>query len=91
MPWGYSLIETNHWRKMNNRNIQDEFQNLKPYDMSLYLDSSVSGKQQNYIDVQYYFDKIFSGFKPVAMNENNLNTMLDLLISWGTALKAIRK
>ena len=36
--------------------IPDEFQNLKPYDMNLYLDSFVSGKQQNYIDVQYYYD-----------------------------------
>jgi len=32
----------------------------------------------------------FSVFKPAAMHENNLNTMLDQLISWGTALKAIR-
>ena len=36
--------------------IPDEFQNLKPYDMSLYTYSFVSGKQQNYIDVQYYHD-----------------------------------
>jgi len=37
--------------------IPDEFQNLKPYDMSLYSYSFVSGKQQNYIDVQYYCDE----------------------------------
>lgn len=71
--------------------IKDEFQNLTPYDMNLYLDSFVSGKQQNYIDVQYYFDENFSVFKPAAMHENNLNAMLDQLISWGTALKTIRK
>jgi len=33
----------------------------------------------------------FSVFKPAALHENNLNTMLDQLISWGTALKTIRK
>jgi NAD(P)H-dependent FMN reductase len=33
----------------------------------------------------------FSVFKPAAMHENNLNAMLDQLIGWGTALKAIRK
>jgi NAD(P)H-dependent FMN reductase len=33
----------------------------------------------------------FSFFKPAAMHENNLNTMLDQLISWGNALKSIRK
>ena len=37
--------------------IPDEFQNLKPYDMSLYTYSFVSGKQQNYIDIQYYHDE----------------------------------
>ena len=37
--------------------IPDEFQNLKPYDMNLYLYSFVSGKQQNYIDVHYYYDE----------------------------------
>lgn len=71
--------------------IKDEFQNLTPYDMNLYLDSFVSGKQQNYIDVQYYCDENFNVFKPAAMHENNLNAMLDQLISWGTALKTIRK
>ena len=35
--------------------IPDEFQNLKP--LNLYLDSFVSGKQQNYIDVQYFCDE----------------------------------
>jgi NAD(P)H-dependent FMN reductase len=33
----------------------------------------------------------FSVFKPTDLHENNLNTMLDQLISWGTALKTIRK
>ncbi len=33
----------------------------------------------------------FSVFKPAAFHETNLNTMLDQLISWGTALKTIRK
>lgn len=33
----------------------------------------------------------FSVFKPAALHETNLNTMLDQLISWGTALKTIRK
>jgi len=33
----------------------------------------------------------FSVFKPADMHESNLNTMLDQLISWGTALKTVRK
>ncbi|PKP08266.1 MAG: NADPH-dependent FMN reductase [Bacteroidetes bacterium HGW-Bacteroidetes-4] len=33
----------------------------------------------------------FSVFKPAVLHETNLNTMLDQLINWGTALKTIRK
>lgn len=33
----------------------------------------------------------FSVFKPAALHENNLNTLLNQLINWGTALKSIRK
>jgi len=33
----------------------------------------------------------FSVFKPAAMHENNLNTMLNQLIDWGAALQSLRK
>lgn len=33
----------------------------------------------------------FSVFKPADLHATNLNTMLDQLISWGTALKTLRK
>lgn len=33
----------------------------------------------------------FSVFKPASLHENNLNIMLDQLLSWGTALKTVRK
>jgi NAD(P)H-dependent FMN reductase len=33
----------------------------------------------------------FSVFKPADLHENNLNTMIDQLISWATALKTVRK
>lgn len=32
----------------------------------------------------------FSVFKPAAMHEKSLNTMLDQLVSWSTALKGVR-
>lgn len=32
----------------------------------------------------------FSVFKPSAIHEKSLNTMVDQLISWGTALKSVR-
>lgn len=37
--------------------IPDEFQHLTPYDMNSYTDSFVSGKQQKYIELQYYRDE----------------------------------
>lgn len=33
----------------------------------------------------------FSTFKPAAQHESSLKTMLDQLVSWGTALKGVRK
>ncbi|MDI3520773.1 NADPH-dependent FMN reductase [Tenuifilum osseticum] len=33
----------------------------------------------------------FSVFKPAELHEQNLHAMLDQLISWGTALKSLRK
>ncbi|HVL59104.1 MAG TPA: hypothetical protein VM491_21610, partial [Burkholderiaceae bacterium] len=33
----------------------------------------------------------FSKFKPAAYHEKTLNTMLDQLIGWGSALKALRE
>lgn len=33
----------------------------------------------------------FSTFKPAALHEKSLNTMLDQVIAWGGALKALRK
>ncbi|MBN2747817.1 hypothetical protein GM418_20020 [Maribellus comscasis] len=37
--------------------IPDEFQHLTPYNMNSYTDSFVSGKQQKYIELQYYRDE----------------------------------
>jgi NAD(P)H-dependent FMN reductase len=33
----------------------------------------------------------FSKFKPAPMHEKSLNTMLDQLVAWGTALKSVRE
>jgi NAD(P)H-dependent FMN reductase len=33
----------------------------------------------------------FSTFKPAAQHESSLKTMLDQVVSWGTALKSVRK
>ena len=35
----------------------NKIQKLRPLDMGVYTHSFVSGKQQNYIDTQYFFDK----------------------------------
>ena len=56
------------------------------YHLSVVWTMKLSGLLSLCTDFEY-----FSVFKPAAMNENNLNTMLDRLISGETALKAIRK
>jgi NAD(P)H-dependent FMN reductase len=33
----------------------------------------------------------FSSFKPAAMHEKSLNTMLDQVVAWGTALRGVRQ
>jgi len=43
-------------------NIVDVFQHLTPFDMDAHTDSFVSGKQQQYIDVQYYHDEFLLKF-----------------------------
>jgi acyl-coenzyme A thioesterase PaaI-like protein len=40
--------------------IADKIKDLQPLNMELYDGSFVSGKQQDYIQLQYYFDKVTS-------------------------------
>jgi len=49
----------------------DRIKELQPLNMDLYDGSFVSGKQQNYIKLQYYFDKITSKLTALLYLGNN--------------------